>query len=49
MQTLGSISYILTALLCFWADWRIGIAFITFYIAFKIELYDNGQSSNDQV
>lgn len=47
MQTLGLIAYILTALLCFWADWRIGVAFVTFYIAFKIELYDNRKPSDD--
>jgi len=47
MKILGIIAYLLTALLTFWVDWRIGVAFITFYIAFKIELYDNRQPSND--
>ena len=47
MQIIGILAYLFTALLCFWADWRIGVAFITFYIAFKIEVYDNRQPSND--
>ena len=49
MKIFGLFCYFLTLALCFWADWRVGIAFITFYIAFKIELYDNGQPGNDQV
>lgn len=47
MQIIGSLAYLLTAGLALWADWRIGIAFITFYIGFKIELYDNRESSDN--
>lgn len=47
MQIIGVIAYFLTAGLAFWADWRLGIAFLTFYIGFKIELYDNREPSND--
>ena len=47
MQIIGIIAYLITALLAFWIDWRVGVAFITFYIGFKIELYDNREPSND--
>lgn len=47
MQIIGTIAYLITSLLAFWLDWKIGVAFITFYIGFKIEIYDNRESRND--
>jgi hypothetical protein len=40
MQIIGILSYLITALLAFWIDWRVGVAFITFYIGFKIEYFN---------
>jgi len=40
MKYFGLFCYALTLGLALWADWRIGIAFLTFYIGFKIELYN---------
>ena len=47
MSTLGRICYLISLSLLFWVDWRLGLALVTFYIAFKIEIYDNRELSND--
>jgi hypothetical protein len=40
MQIVGILAYLITALLAFWIDWRVGVAFIKFLNGFKIELFN---------
>jgi hypothetical protein len=48
MNKIGIICYLLSFALCLWSDWRIAVSIISFYIAFKIEMYDYSELSNNK-
>jgi len=47
MSIIGILCYLISFSLLFWVDWRLGLALVSFYIAFKIEIYDYRELSND--
>lgn len=47
MQLVGKIAYFLVFIFSLLVDWKVTLCLIFFYIAFKIELYDNSESRND--
>lgn len=49
MSALGIICYLISMALFFWIDWRLAIGILNFYIAFKIEIYDYRESSDNKI
>jgi len=47
MQLIGKIAYLLVFIFSLLVDWKVTLCLIFFYIAFKIELYDNRESGNN--